>query len=183
MSPGVTTFLKPYLHFYKHGFLVQDDSAHISATLRHLSPSPPVTKTVLSFRPSIASDPSTSCLNGVWDCTKFSSVIGTPSFLLSSCTRALSCLPPPLVRRMKGMLFLWRSARASGAPAIVPDDLRRTPSMLYTALVSGRGGVRRVNKRGHTRMRRQSQARRRFSSSDIGVHQHDTLRMEPLHGR
>jgi hypothetical protein len=130
MSPGVTTFLNPYLGPLSVQTLHTQWESHISATLRHLSPSPPVTKIVLSFRPLTVSVPSTSCLNGVCDCTKFSSLRGTPNFLLSSATRALSCFPPPFVSRMKGMLLLCRYARASDAPGMGAEDRRSTPSIL-----------------------------------------------------
>jgi hypothetical protein len=122
ISPGVTTFLKPYL--VALALHLGGQPAYISATWRHLSPFPPVTSIVLSWRFS------TSILNGVWDWTKFSSESGTPSFALNSATRALSCCPPPFVRRMKGMEWLWRYARASAAPWMGVEALRSTPSML-----------------------------------------------------
>lgn len=50
--------------------------------------------------------------------------------VLSSMTRALSCPPPPLVRRMNGILLRERNANAWEAPGIGIPDLRRTPSML-----------------------------------------------------
>jgi hypothetical protein len=84
---------------------VQGDT-YCSATLRHLSPSPPVTKMVLSFKLSTVSEPSANCLKGVCDWTKFSSERGTPNFFVNSATRVLSCFPPPFVKRMNGMLLL-----------------------------------------------------------------------------
>jgi hypothetical protein len=132
ISVGVTTFVNPYLESeLASGFYVRRQMrTYISATFLHFSPSPPVTKIVLSFKLSTVSEPSTSCLNGVCDWTKFSSVRGTPSFLLSSATRVLSCFPPPLVSRMKGISLLCRYSSAVEAPGSGAEDRRSTPSML-----------------------------------------------------
>ena len=82
--------------------------SHLYATCRQLSPSPPTTSTHLSRNsPPSSARPA----KGVWLCTNMLSSRGTSNLLLSSATRSDSCLPPPLVRRIKGILFFWRWAR------------------------------------------------------------------------
>jgi hypothetical protein len=56
---------------------------------------------------------------------------GIPSFSLISATRSVSCLPPPLVSRRKGMPCSFRRASESAAPGIGFEARRRTPSMLH----------------------------------------------------
>jgi hypothetical protein len=56
--------------------------------------------------------------------------IGIFSFSETSATRSSSDLPPPLVRRMKGMRCCWRYERASRAAGMGVEERSKTPSML-----------------------------------------------------
>jgi hypothetical protein len=55
-------------------------------------------------------EPLRKSAKGVWDWMKFFVVrgVGRAKALEMSATRSDSCLPPPLVRRMKGMWWFWR---------------------------------------------------------------------------
>lgn len=56
---------------------------------------------------------------------------GMSRLVESSATRASSVLPPPLVRRMKGMLLLWRWESALCALGSGSEERTRTPSILW----------------------------------------------------
>lgn len=114
ISPGVTTFLNPYF----------------SATRRQPSPSPPATSTHLFSSALSSSGPLTSSAKGEWLWIMTDESNATFNFSLISATRSVSCLPPPLVSRMKGMPCSFKMARESAAPGIGFEDRRRTPSML-----------------------------------------------------
>ena len=58
------------------------------------------------------------------------SSICTSSFALRSSTRSFSVFPPPLVKRMKGMLFFCNRDNALCARGIGSEDRTRTPSIL-----------------------------------------------------
>ena len=57
-------------------------------------------------------------------------------YRLRSATRSVSCLPPPLVRRIKGMRFCCKWSSVSRALGSGRELRRRTPSML-AGLASG----------------------------------------------
>ena len=109
------------------------DLPHLSATPRHKSPSPPTTSTVFCFKGVASSSDvadSTSSAKGVWLCTNMLVSSGTLSSWLRSATRDDSRLPPPLVRRMKGISWVWRYERVFWAWGRAVEERRRTPSML-----------------------------------------------------
>ena len=62
--------------------------------------------------------------------------MGTSSLLLRSATRSDSCLPPPLVRRMKGICCDWRKESALCARGRASELRTSTPSIL-TAVSGG----------------------------------------------
>ena len=88
----------------------------------------------LSFRPGLPSTLCTSSAKGVWLWTHMLLSNGTESFSDSSVARSDSCLPPPLVRRIKGIRSFCRKERHSGAPGMAAELRRRTPSMLFLML-------------------------------------------------
>lgn len=120
ISPGVSTFLKPYC----------------SATRRQPSPSPPTTSTRLSSKELCSSGPFTSSAKGEWLWMMTEASNGTLSFSLISATLSVSCFPPPFVKRIKGIPWSLSNARDSAAPGIGLDDRRSTPSMLGHNMVS-----------------------------------------------
>ena len=109
-----------------------------SATFLQLSRSPPVTSIHLSFKAEVRSLPWTSSAKGVWLWINMLVSRGSLSALVSSATRSVSCLPPPLVRRMNGMRFRCRTARASWARGRALELRRSTPSMLQVRQTSFR---------------------------------------------
>ena len=76
----------------------------------------------------------------VWLCTKFSRLNGTSNLELNSATRSVSCLPPPLVKRMKGIECLLRNRRVEEAPGRLLEERRRTPSISKAKAKSGGTG-------------------------------------------
>lgn len=108
----------------------EDSWPYSSATFRQLSWLPPVTRMHRSFRAGDCVSPWTRSANGVWLWTNMLVSRETPSTFISSATRAVSCVPPPLVSRMKGIRCLWRNWSVLGARATGLELLRRTPSIL-----------------------------------------------------
>lgn len=108
----------------------KDSWPYSSATFRQLSWFPPVTRMHRSFRAGDCVSPWTRSANGVWLWTNMLVSRETPSTFISSVTRAVSCVPPPLVSRMKGIRCVWRNWSVSGARVRGLELLRRTPSIL-----------------------------------------------------
>lgn len=107
------------------------DFTYFSATRRHWSPSPPVTSIHESFNPlPYISLSSTISAKGVWLCTNMPVSSGTPRRSLTSSTRSDSYLPPPFVRRMKGIRWDCRYSSAFWARGSALELRSRTPSML-----------------------------------------------------
>jgi hypothetical protein len=103
---------------------------YASATILHLSLSPPTTMTVLSLYWSISA-------KGVWLCTNMLVSIATPNLLLRSATRSDSCFPPPFVRRIKGICCDWRYERALLARGNGSALRSSTPSILTAVSCGG----------------------------------------------
>ena len=108
------------------------DFTYFSATSRHLSPSPPVTSIHASFNPfPYISLSSTISAKGLWLCKNMPVSSCTPRPSLSSATRSDSYLPPPFVRRMKGIRWDCRYVRAFWARGRALELRTRTPSILF----------------------------------------------------